>query len=435
MTTLFRNAVVVTMNDAHDILPHADVLVKDGRIDHVYAAGAPAEIVATFPADDVIDCRGGILMPGLINAHTHVSMSLFRNYANDRPLYVWLSDYIWPLEAHLTREDIVRGARLSMAEMLASGTTTFVDMYDEEEAIAEVVDETGMRAVLGEGVTDRSLERKLPLIRAQLERQRQSSRVGYVVAPHAVYTCSPQTLHTLADLAHAYGAGLHIHLAETRQEVADCRAQYGLSPTALLAREGLLGAQTLLAHGVFLDDVDRAQIAAAGASVVYNPASNMKLASGFLELSALEKAGVNVALGTDGPSSNNTQDLFRDMMLGSLIQKGISGDATAASARTMLTMATRGGAKALGREDLGKIVSGARADVIVVDVQNIRHTPAAEDVEAALVYATSSEDVRLTMVDGRILYRDGAFLTIDVERARAEVEASWARLSTFRGKE
>lgn len=430
MDTLFRDATVLTMNDAHEIMEHGDVLVRDGCIAAVTTDEAMPAVDAARPDVAVVDCHGDVLMPGLINAHAHISMSLFRNYANDQNLQTWLEESIWPLESHLTREDIVCGARLSMAEMLAGGITTFMDMYDEEAAIAEVVEAVGMRAVLGEGVTDRSLQRKLPLIQEMIETS--TPRVRYMVAPHAVYTCSPETLRTLGDLAASAHVGIHIHLAETQQEDAECRAHYGLSPTALLHREGLLNGQSLLAHGVFLDDEDIETIARAGASVVYNPASNMKLASGFMRLSALRDAGVNVALGTDGPSSNNTQDLFKDMRLGSFIQKGRSGDATAAPARAMLELATRGGARAMGRDDLGQIAPGARADLVLVDFHNIRHTPFPDDVEAALVYATAADDVRLTMVEGEILYRDGAFSHLDDDAVRHEAQAAWQRLCAFR---
>lgn len=422
MKTRFQNATVLTMNHAGDILHHAQVDVTDGIITAISQNATEEDAV-----DRVIDCREDVLMPGLINAHTHISMSLFRNFGNDVALKSWLEDYIWPLEDRMQPEDMVAGAKLSMLEMLRSGTTTFVDMYMEEDAIAKAVEEIGMRAVLCPGFTDNSVQEERPaeVKRLMAYHHGAEDRIRVLLAPHAVYTCSPDTLRKVKVLGDALGVGFHIHVAETRQEDEACRARYGVSPTTLLHEAGLLGPTTILAHAVWLDARDRDLIAESGATCVYNPVSNMKLASGFMPFTELVERGIPLAIGTDGASSNNTQDLFRDMMVGSLLQKGHTLDPTAASAHQMLYLATRGGAHAIGQEDaLGSIEVGKKADLILVDFNNVRHTPRPEDVEAALVYATSSADVRLTMVDGHILMQDGAFPNVDVEDIRQRAEAS-----------
>lgn len=442
MRTVIKNATVVTMNDAGDILHEADVVIEDGRIVALFSSLTGEKAYPSvekrredISADVQIDAEGDVLLPGLINAHTHLAMSLFRNYGNDVALKEWLEDYIWPLEAHLTREEIVDGAKLSILEMLRGGTTTFADMYMEEDAIAEAVKEMGIRALLCPAFTDGSIATRPEEVKRLAAYQKPEGRIQMRLAPHAVYTCSPETLHKVKALGDEWGIGFHLHLAETREEDEQCRKTYGMSPTMLMDRAGLLGPETMLAHAIWLDDDDIACIAARGACCVYNPVSNMKLASGFMPLEKLLRAGVPVALGTDGPSSNNTQDMFREMLVGSLIQKGHMLDPTAADAHTMLWMATRGGALAIGQEkDLGSIEVGKKADLILVDFRHVRHTPKPEDIEAALVYATASDDVRLTIVDGVIRMQDGCFPGQNEEAICQEAENAWRKLHEQKGQ-
>lgn len=442
MRTVIKNATVVTMNDARDILREATVCIEDGRIVDIFSTCSPDRALQRDgePNDhnveeNVIDAQGDVLLPGLINAHTHLAMSLFRNYGNDVALKEWLEDYIWPLEAHLTREEIVAGAKLSILEMLRGGTTTFADMYMEEDAIAEAVTQMGIRALLCPAFTDGSVATRPGEVRRLAAYQTANGRIRMRLAPHAVYTCSPETLQKVKALGEKWGIGFHLHLAETREEDEQCRKTYGISPTMLLDRAGLLGPNTMLAHAIWLDDDDIACITARGASCVYNPVSNMKLASGFMPLGKLRQAGVPIALGTDGPSSNNAQDMFREMLVGSLIQKGHSLDPTAANAHTMLWMATRGGARAIGQEkELGSIEIGKKADLILVDFRHVRHTPKPEDIEEALVYATSSDDVRLTMIDGIIRMQDGRFPGQNEEAICQEAERAWRTLHKQKGQ-
>ncbi len=443
MRTVIQNATVVTMNDAGDILPQTSVYIEDGRIVALFSAKdgeQPREgkekQKEDWSAEQVIDAKGDVLLPGLINAHTHLAMSLFRNYGNDVALKEWLEDYIWPLEAHLATEDIVAGAKLSILEMLRGGTTAFADMYMEEDAIAQAVQDMGIRAVLCPAFTDGSISTRPEEVKRLAAFQTEEGRIRMRLAPHAVYTCSPETLQKVKALGEEWCIGFHLHLAETREEDAECRKTYGMSPTKLMDAAGLLGPDTLLAHAIWLDDEDIACIAERGACCVYNPVSNMKLASGFMPLEKLLRANVTVALGTDGPSSNNAQDLFREMLVGSLIQKGNTLDPTAADAHTMLWLATRGGARAIGQEnELGSIEIGKKADLILVDFRHVRHTPKPEDIEAALVYATSSDDVRLTMIDGIVRMQDGCFPGQDEKAICAQAQQAWQRLRQWEGQD
>jgi len=425
MKILFRHAYVVTMDDQRRMLADTDVLVEDGRIAQIGA------IAADFAADRVIDARGKVLMPGLINCHSHIGMSIFRNYGNDQPLMTWLEDYIWPLEAHLTRDDIYEATRLNVLEMLRSGTTALVDMYYEMDRVAEACEELGIRALLTRGLTS-------PVEGARLNEQRElfdqwhgraDGRIRVMIGTHAIYTNTEEDMKRQVELSKELGCGFHIHISETEGEVKNCLAQYGRTPVQVFDDLGMLDERTIAAHCVYLSDEDIAILAKRRVNVCYNPASNMKLASGFLPLQRLLDAGVNVCFGTDGSSSNNMQDVWRDLFLGSMIQKGIDRNAQSAPAMTMLELATRNGAKALGLSDeIGSVEVGKKADLILVDFDNIHHTPFPDDVAAALIYSTLSTDVAMTMVNGEILMENGRFDRADVAVVRADVNRRWGEL-------
>ncbi len=425
MTTIFENARVLTMNKNREVLTDVNVTVE-GNIISKISKDRPRISGARY-----IDCRGKLLMPGLINGHCHASMSFFRNFGNDVSLKTWLEDYIWPIEAYLTGEDIKKGAKLDCLEMINNGVTTFVDMYYEMDCVAQAVEEMGNRAVLTRGITKDSVDEA---IGDQTEFFRKwngacNDRIRVMVGSHAIYTNDERALMMEKDLADSLGTGINIHVSETRKEVEDAEKELGMSPVQYLDKLGLLNNKTIAAHCVWLSDRDIEILAQRGVSCVYNPASNMKLASGFMPLEKLLKSGVNVAIGTDGASSNNEQDLFRDMTLGSLIQKGKNLDPKAASASTMLELATINGAKAIGREDdLGSIEVGKKADIIVIDFNDINLRPYPEDIEAALVYSTSGKDVCLTMVDGKILYEDGKFTLANKNTIIDEAEKAWKML-------
>lgn len=422
------NTTVVTMNAERQILTEASVLIEDDRI--VAITGAPSA-----HADRHIDGRGQVLMPGLINCHTHCAMSLLRNYGNDVNLQSWLGDYIWPVEAHLTAGDIAVGAKLNIAEMLRTGTTCFVDMYYEMDKVAEVVEETGIRALLTRGMTGPDDGTRIREQRALYRdwHGRANDRIRVMIGPHAIYTNDLTSLREQRALGQELGCGFHIHLSETKKEVEDSYAQYGKSPIGLVDEIGMLDERTIAAHCVWLDEEDIRLLAARRVNCCYNPASNLKLASGFMPVQRLLDAGVNVCIGTDGASSNNRQDLLADMRLGSLVAKGATLDPTSVRARTMLEMATINGARAIGREDeLGSVEVGKKADLILIDFRNAHHTPN-PDVEAALVYSTDGMDVRMTMVDGRILMLDGELLHLDLTKLRQDAERAWERLRESAG--
>lgn len=423
MRTIIKNANLVTMNAKREVLFGTDLAVEGERISEIGRI-TPQE------GDQVIPADGQVLMPGLVDAHCHVAMSLFRNYGNDVDLYTWLNAYIWPKEEKLTQEEVACGVRLNLLEMLRGGITSFIDMYDMEEICAREAVGLGIRGVVAPGTTDKSVaerEQSLPLLKKNW--QGAAGLIDVMIGPHAVYSCGPDTLARLARLGEKLDLGFHIHLSETKKEEEDCRKAYGKTPTQVLDSYGMLDERTVLAHGVWLSDQDMDLIARRGSSVVHNPASNMKLGSGVMPLKKLQAHGINVALGTDGASSNNAQDLFRDMTLASLIQKGWELDAKAASAKTILEMATINGAKAMGREkDLGSIEVGKLADLLLVDFNNVRHTPFPKEIEAGLVYSTLSEDVSMTMVAGKVLVYQGKFLHADEKKIRQEAQAAWEEL-------
>lgn len=425
MGICFEGARVLTMDPLRTVYDSANVRVEGNKIEKISQDELFKE------GDRRIDCQGKVLMPGLINAHTHNSMSLFRNYGNDVDLDNWLNNYIWPLEAELRREDIRNGARLNTAEMLLSGTTTYVDMYYEMDVVAETAEEMGIRAALSRGLMATNSKEDLENEKAFYRNWNGAAngRISTLIGSHAIYTNSLESLKAHRDLAEELGCRLNIHLAETQKEVEDCQKEYGKSPVQCYEDLGFFEVPTLAAHCIWLTDEDIEILRKRNVTAVYNPASNMKLASGFMPLGKLLKSGVNVAFGTDGASSNNLQDMFRDMTLGSLIQKGHELDPEAAKASTMLELATMGGARGLGLEDqLGSIEEGKIADLILVDFDNIQHSPWPMDLEAALIYSSYGNQVSLTMVDGKILVENGELIGQDVEELRGKAQESWEYL-------
>ncbi len=429
---LIKNTTVVTMDGDNRILKDVDVLVKDGRI---------AEMGKDLQAGDdtrerVISGEGKILMPGLINMHSHIGMSLFRNFGNDVDLQTWLEEYIWPRETLLTRDDIMKGSALNIVEMLLSGTTTFVDMYYEMDGVAEVVEKMGIRARLSRGMTGPDDGTRIREQRDLYEKWqgKDNDRITVMTGPHAVYTNNRESLADQKALGDELGMGYHIHISETKREVDECKEEYGMSPVEFFDELGMLSETTIAAHTVWIDDKDIDILAKRKVNCVFNPASNMKLASGFMPLRKLKDKGVNVCLGTDGASSNNKQDMFREMFLGAMIQKGNSLNPVEVTAREMLRMATINGAHALGMDkEIGSIELGKKADFILVDFNNAHHTPYPEDIEAALVYSTSGRDVVLTVVDGQVLTEGGRYLPQvkedTEEKIRQEAEEVWTKLA------
>jgi 5-methylthioadenosine/S-adenosylhomocysteine deaminase len=361
--------------------------------------------------DHVIEGRGRVLLPGLVNTHTHAAMTLLRGYADDMQLQPWLAERIWPLEAHLSADDVYWGTRLACLEMVTSGTTGFNDMYFFMESAARAVDEAGLRAVLSYGFIDLSdstkREHECRATEGLVDAvgRMGNPRISAAVGPHAVYTVSPEGLRWCADLALERKLGVHVHLAETGTEVADAVRAMGRRPVALLDEAGLLGPSTVAAHGCWLDDAECRLIAERGTTVSHNPSSNMKLATGrAMPYPALKRAGARVALGTDGAASNNCLDLFGEMKTAALLQKFAWNDPTVLPAPDALALAAEHAHAALGFAG-GRLEPGAPADLILLETRAACNTPRHSAVSNA-VYACTGAAVTTTLCAGRVLMHD-----------------------------
>ncbi len=431
-TYIVTGGIVVTMDAEGRILSPGAVAIDGATI---VAVDRPDVVASRYAAADTIDATGRVVMPGLINAHTHAPMVLYRGLADDLALDEWLTRYIFPAEAHTVTPEFVRvGTRLAALEMIASGTTTFADMYYFEEAIADEVRRAGLRAVLGQTIIQfpvpdaRTPADGLARAEAFVRAWRGDALVTPAVAPHALYTLDPEALRRSRALADRYGVPLLIHVAETRDERARVERDYGASPVAYLDGLGLWAPRTVAAHAVWVSDEDIATLARRGVGVVHNPESNMKLASGAAPVTRLRAAGIATGLGTDGAASNNDLDMFEAMRQAALLQKLVTGDPMALGAADVLAMATREGARALGLADrLGSLEPGKRADLIVVAMDAARQVPMYDPV-SHLVYVTRGDDVRTVMVEGRILMRERRILTLQADRVMGDARAMAERV-------
>jgi 5-methylthioadenosine/S-adenosylhomocysteine deaminase len=426
---LVVGGTVLTLDDANAILPGGAVAVSGGRI----AAVGPAEDFADAGADRTIDARGGLILPGLVNAHTHAAMTLFRGLADDLPLMTWLREHIFPAEARLDADRVHRGALLACAEMIRSGTTCFCDMYLFEDSVARAAREAGLRAVVGEVLYDfpspnyGPIEAGFEYVVGMMDRWAGDPLIRVAVEPHSPYLCAPDLLTRAAELARDRDARLVIHLSETAAEVEQTRERYGRTPAEHLEALGVLGPNLVAPHCVHLTPDDIARLAEHGAKVAHNPESNMKLASGVAPVPELLRAGVCVGLGTDGCASNNDLDLFREMDTAAKLHKVHTLDPTVLDARTVLRMATIDAARALGLDaETGSLEAGKRADLIVVDLNRPHLTPM-HHPESHLVYAVRGSDVVATVVEGRVLMADRRLETLD----EAEVMARAVEAAAF----
>ena len=422
---LIRNGTVLTMDATGTSIARGGVAVKDGRIVDL----GPDERLRSRPAGQTLDARGGIIMPGMVNAHTHLPMSLFRGLADDLPLEQWLNEHIFPAEAaHISPDSVALGARLSAAEMLLGGTTTCCDGYFLAHRIAEAVEEAGLRAVLGQGVIDFPApgvaDPKENINAAETfvkEWQGRSTRIRPSIFCHAPYTCSADTLRAAKRAAEDQGVLFQIHVAETRSEARKCREAHGCSPVQYLDRLGLLNRRTLLVHAVWVDDTDIRIIGKRGARVVHCPESNMKLASGIAPIPDMLAAGVTVALGTDGCASNNDLDLWAEMDAAAKLHKVQRLDSTVMDAGAVLRMATIEGARAIGLDkETGSLEIGKQADLIVIDT-NQPHLVPMYHPRSHLVYAVHAADVRHVLIAGRPVVRERQLQTIDRDALIGEV--------------
>ncbi|MBF0426011.1 MAG: amidohydrolase [Magnetococcales bacterium] len=357
---------------------------------------------------EILDARGMVVTPGLVNGHTHAAMTLFRGYGDDMALMEWLQNRIWPAEAKMTETDIYWGTKLACLEMIRSGTVQFHDMYWHYHAVARAVDEMGLRAGIGAILLDvAGVDQgdRLQELSKQLhgETERYSSRVQYEHSPHAIYTVSEARLRWVAEFSEKHGTRVHIHLSETAREVAECQAQHGVRPAFYLDRVGLLNPRVYLAHGVHLDAAELDLIAERNATLITNPVSNMKLAvGGTFPYQEVARRGINLAVGTDGAASNNSLDLFQDIKILALLQKHASNDPTTLPARVAWKILTGARAPIFGRS--GRIAPGEKADLLLLNLDQVEMTPH-NDTVSNLVYAATGHVVDTVIVDGRVLMR------------------------------
>lgn len=430
MGILIKDALVIPMDEEGPDFFEGNILVEGDEICEI----DPEQASLGSRGKDmrVIDGSNLILMPGLVNTHGHAAMSLFRGFADDMPLKEWLEDKIWPLENNLKGDDVYWGTLLSITEMIRGGVTTFTDMYFFMERAAEAVAESKMRAVLSRGLVGLSensggaLEDSRELIRGW--HGAEDGRITITLGPHAPYTCPPDFLRRVMDAAGETGRPMQIHLAETAGEVENCLAEHSCTPVKFLENLKFFDYPVTAAHCVHLTGDDIAILADKEVKVSHNPGSNLKLGSGIAPLHEMLKAGITVGLGTDGAASNNNLDLLEEMRLAALLAKGSTMDPTAVPARKALNMATRDGARALFLPRLGMIKKGYKADLIGLRKDAPHMTPM-HDPLAQVVYAASSGDVDLVMVDGNILLEKGRLSGLDEEKIKAEAGSCARRLT------
>jgi 5-methylthioadenosine/S-adenosylhomocysteine deaminase len=429
--TILINAIVLTMDGALNQYDPGAIAVKG---DSILAVGAQAEITKEYSAKETMDCKGKILMPGLINAHTHVPMTLLRGLADDLRLDVWLMGYMLPVEREFVSPEFVRlGTSLACAEQIRSGITTFNDMYYFEDHIAQATADAGLRAVCGQTVMKYpapdavAFEDSLAMAREFIQKWHGHSLIVPAVAPHAPYSTTPEILRATTDLAREFDVPLHIHIAETAFEVETMRNEQGMPVVPYVKKQGILEAKVIAAHCVHIDSGEMRTLQHVNAGIAHNPSSNLKLASGFAPVQKMLENGLNVGIGTDGPASNNDLDMFEEVRLAAFVAKASTNDPTVVPAATALLMATRMGARALHIGHLtGSLEPGKRADLILVDTSPAHNSPRfrrdPNNAYAQLVYASKSTDVTDVMVNGKWLMRDHKLLTLNeaelVDQAR-----------------
>jgi 5-methylthioadenosine/S-adenosylhomocysteine deaminase len=422
---IITNGIVVTMDESRTV-HHDGAVVVEG--DGIVAVGSRNEIEARYSAAQEVDARGGLILPGFINGHTHVPMTLFRGLHDDVTLADWLYKYIFPAEAKNVNEEFVRwGARLAAAEQIRSGVTTFADMYYFEDAVAEETKAAGMRGVLGETFIDfpapdnKNEAATLAYSEKFLRKWQGDPLIHAAVAPHSIYTCSQKTLQDASALARKYHAPILIHTAEMKKEWQDSEKQNGMSPVQYLDKIGVLGPDVVSAHCIFVDQADEKILAQKQVGCVHNPSSNMMIASGVAPVADMRAAGVAVGLGTDGPAgSNNDLDLMEEIDLAAKLAKITKMDPLALNAQAVVEMATIDGARALHMEkDIGSLEAGKKADLIVISLDAPNAVPM-YDVYAQIAYALKASDVQTVIIGGRPVMRERKLLTVDEKAAVAK---------------
>ncbi|WP_134699015.1 amidohydrolase [Ammoniphilus sp. YIM 78166] len=430
MKKIVVNGTVVTVNEQNEVITQGALGMENGKITYV---GKQPEDLSGY--DEVIDAKGCIVMPGLVNTHGHAAMSLLRGYADDLPLQEWLETKMWPLEGQFTSEHVKWGTYLSLVEMLRTGTTTFMDMYDHMDQVAEAVDQSGMRAGLARGIIGLCPEE---VQKAKLEEAtafarnwhgQAGGRITTMMSPHAPYTCPPDYIKQIVARAHQLDLPIHIHMSESQREVEQNVKDYGQRPPAHLDQLGVFERPTLVAHAVHLTDEEIQLLADRKVKVSHNPISNLKLASGVARVPELLAKGVTVGLGTDSSASNNNLNLFEEIKMAALLHKGVNYNPVAVPAEEALRMGTRYGAEAMFiANQTGSLEVGKKADFILVRTDRAHFHPFHDPI-SHLVYATSGYDVQDVYVDGKQLVSKGELLTIDEEKVIFEANRMFELLN------
>ena len=408
-----------------DCVKTCSIHIRDDRIISI------SDTADGISADKTILGTGKLLMPGLVNAHTHAAMSIFRNSADDLLFNEWLFDKIMPMEDKLTGEDCYWGVMLAVMEMLRTGTTSFIDMYYFTDESARAILESGIRSTFSRGIAGdvAVVEEKLKNAIDEINRLNGHDTLRFMLAPHAPYTCDEGFQREVALEAKRLGIPINTHLSESLAEIDTIKNQYGCSPIELADKTGLLTETTVAAHCVHLSDSDIDLLAERGVNVVTNPVSNLKLANGVAPVPKMLAAGINVALGTDGAASNNTLNMFHDLSLLAIVHKGINHDALAIDARTGFNIATKNGARAMGYSDLGEIKAGNIADLVILNLNTPNMQPLNDPV-AALAYSANGSEIETVIVSGKILMETKEFKTIDEDRVYFEINKICDRVGT-----
>lgn len=437
---LLFNAHILTMDEAYTQFRNGAIAISG---DKIVAIGDHAEVQREYHAVENLDCGGKIIMPGLVNAHTHIPMTLLRGLADDLRLDVWLMGYMMPVEREFVSPDFCRlGSLIACAEFIKNGVTSFADMYYFEEDVAKATAEAGLRGLCGQTVMKYpapdagSYDESLAMARDFIQRWKGHPLIVPAVAPHAPYTCTPEILKATGLLAAEFDVPLHTHLSETASEVENMRSENGMPVIPYVKKQGLFEAKVLAAHCVHIDDGEIRTLLHAGAGVAHNPSSNLKLASGIAPVTKMLEAGLNVGIGTDGPASNNDLDMFEEIRLAAFLAKTASNDPTSVPAAQALAMATRIGAKAMHIGDItGSLEPGKRADLILIDISPLHNSPRFErspdNAYAQIVYAAKSTDVSDVMVNGKWLMRERKLLTLNEADLLQQANSYARRIDSF----
>ncbi|MDD7884061.1 amidohydrolase [Metamycoplasma hyosynoviae] len=426
MNLLIKNATVLTNNKDFDVLENALVYIKENRIFYVGKEEQNLEV------SKIIDAKNNLVMPGLINAHTHTGMGVFRNYGSDTNLEDWLYKYIFPIEDELEPEDVYYSSLLSMAEMISTGTTSFIDMYFFMDDTARALQKAKMRGIITRGLNSNNIDQRLQEAEDLYNKwhNKENGLIKTALGPHSVYTNEKEDLLKALKLADKLDLAINMHLNESKTEIDNSIKKYKLPPLEFVHSLGFTKHHLIAAHCDWLSEKEKEIAKKYNVCVVHNPVSNLKLASGIMPLAQNLDEGICVSLGTDGVASNNTLDMFEEMKFTSLLSKGTTYNPKAMDAKTTLKMVLDNGAKAMQLEnELGKIQEGYLADLIIVDLHNITHTPNIDPV-ASLIYSTNGGDVLTTIIDGKVIYENKKFVYLDIEDIKQKCNVIMKKIFT-----